>query len=246
MDDALPFNDDILVNYLDGVLSPSEKASLELQLQQDAGLKERLRNLRMAVGAVQQYGTKEKVASIHSEMMQELGRQKKTAKVLPFRKLFTYGLTAAASIILIVVAINFFSRPNAQKLYDEAYVDYDASATRGSSNTTTLQEKYGAHDYNGVVSEAASGKLSRQDSFLVGLSYLKTGRPSPAIQWLQHLTTGSSYTDDAQFYLSLAYLKNKNYKEALPLMQAIGSNPANIYHGQFPQNYVDRVKKLAD
>src|SRR5947209_6444267 len=99
MDENL-YNDDLLIRYLDGELSATEKATLEARLRADKALQEELMNLRVAVQAVRHLGTTEKVQSIHAEMMKELkGNQK--ARVVPFTKTIRYTLAVAASIFIL-------------------------------------------------------------------------------------------------------------------------------------------------
>ena len=195
---------------------------------------------------MQQYGTAEKVKSIHSEMMQELSSIHTEAKVVPVRKMIRYSLAIAASIIIILVGVNIFtsSQVSAGKLYSEAFVDYDASSVRGSESQTDVVSFYQQHNYSAVIGKANTQSLSQKDSLLVGLSYLKVDNLPAAINWLEAISIQNSTRQDAEFYLAMAYLKNKNYSEALKLMQQIRSNPNHIYNNQFSEDYINKIKKL--
>lgn len=247
MDEALYDNDDTLIRYLDGEMEPQEKKIIQQRLQSDAALKERLLNLQLAIAAVQQYGTSGKVKAIHTEMMQELSPVQKPGKVLSMKAALKYGIAVAASVIVIVVGINLYKsgQINSDKLYSEAFVDYDASVVRGQQNTSALQTSYQDHRYDAVTGQANAKNLSQKDSLLIGLSYLKLNQTAPAINWLKALTKNGTLSDDAEFYLSLAYLKNKNYGEAAGLMKSIEANPQHGYHNQFTQAYIEKVEKLA-
>lgn len=241
-------NDEALMRYIDGEMDAAEKAIFESQLQSDSVLKEKLEHLQVAVASVQQYGTAEKVRSIHTEMMQELSTVHKETKVVSMGKIIRYSLAVAASIIVILVGVNLFSssQPSSQKLYNETFVDYDASAIRGGNEQSSQVAKlYQNHNYNGVIEDAGSAALSQRDSLLIGLSYLKTNKFSGAINWFKSISEQSAVKQDAEFYLSLAYLKNKNYNEALHLMEQIHSNSNHVYHDQFSDDYINKVRELS-
>lgn len=247
MADFLHDNDEILMRYLDGEMDQTEKQMFESQLQKDTALRQRLERLQIAIASVQQYATAEKVRSIHSEMVQELSSVHKEGKVVPMKGLVKYSLAIAASVIIILVGVNVFtsSQPSPGKLYNEAFVDYDASAVRGNENQTEVSKLYQDHNYTSVVEKANAQNLSQKDSLLVGLSYLKSNRLSEAINWFKAISMQNPTRQDAEFYLAMTYLKNKSYNEALVLMEQIHSNPNHVYHNQFSGDFINKVKKLS-
>jgi hypothetical protein len=240
-------NDDLLLKYLDGEMDAKEKMEFEEQLQNDAELKLRLQNLQLAVTSVQQFGTAQRVKAIHKEMMQELRPVQREAKVISMKKALQYTLTVAASILVIIVGINLFSSSGltSEKLYNQAFVDYTVSGVRGNGTVNTIEKLYQDKDYKGLIKKSASQNLSQGDSLLVGLSYLKTDQLSEAIDWLKAISGQSRVKVDADFYLALAYLKNKNYGEALTRMEQIHSNPNHVYHDRFSDEYINKVKELS-
>lgn len=245
MADFLHDNDETLMRYLDGEMHGAEKEMFESQLQTDSALKQRLENLQVAIASVKQYGTAEKVKSVHSEMMQELSSVHKEGKVVPMRKFVKYSLAIAASVIIILVGVNIFtSQPSSGKLYSEAFVDYDVSGVRGSESQTDIVKLYQDHNYNAVVEKAKAQNLAQKDSLLIALSFLHQENLPEAINWFKAISVQSAAKDDAEFYLALAYLKNKNYNEALNLMEQIHSNASHVYHNQFSEAYINKVKKL--
>lgn len=246
MADFLHDNDEILMRYLDGEMDGAEKETFESQLQTDNALKQRLESLKVAIASVHQYGTAEKVRSVHSEMMQELSSVHKEGKVVPMRKFVKYSLAVAASVIIILVGVNIFtsSQPSSDKLYNEAFVDYDVSGVRGNENQTDIVKLYQNRNYSAVTEKAKAQNLAQKDSLLIGLSFLQQSKLTDAINWFKAISVQSSTKDDAEFYLALAYLKNKNFNEALNLMEQIHSNTNHIYHNQFSEVYINEVKKL--
>ena len=66
-----------------------------------------------------------------------------------------------------------------------------------------------------------------------------------AALFFQNLATGSSdFKQDAKFYLSLSYLKEKNYDKAADLMEKIASEPAHLYRQQITTDVLKDVEGL--
>jgi tetratricopeptide (TPR) repeat protein len=239
-------SDEQIIDYLDGLMGTDERDAFESELAKDPGLKERLEDLRVAREAVRQFGTRERVASLHKEMMKELKQDRSPAKIINMRKAVRITMAVAASLLLIVVGVKFFNASNSpEQLYNDTFVDYSLPVERGAQqNNTTVEKDYASRNYTSVIRDAQSNTLSGKDSFLTAISYLKTGNTTTAIQWLNTVNGGSSFYPDAQFYLSLAYLKNKNYDKALELMSQIHDNRDHPYNSSISSELIEKVKKL--
>ncbi|SHF45806.1 tetratricopeptide repeat protein [Flavisolibacter ginsengisoli] len=246
MDESL-HNNQTIINYLDGLMNPEEQAAFEKQMTQDPALKEQVESLRVAVEAVRQSATRERVSTIHQEMMKELKTQQSPAKVTGISRVLRYTIGAAAAVLILFIGIQTFrylsNTPG--KLYNETFVDYSLSSVRGAGDNASLVENdYRTQAYNDVIKDASKAGLSQKDSFLVAISYLKTGNLPTAITWLEQVNASSPFAKDAQFYLSLAYLKNKNYSEALGMMRIIRNDANHPYHENISGELVEKVRKL--
>ncbi|HEY6955829.1 MAG TPA: hypothetical protein VI385_11340 [Flavisolibacter sp.] len=240
-------SDEQIIDYLDGLMGTDERDAFESELAKDPGLKDRLEDLRVAREAVKQFGTRERVASLHKEMMKELKQDRSPAKIINMRKAVRITMAVAASVLLIVVGVKMFNSSNnsSEQLYNDTFVDFSLPVERGAQQNNTIVEKnYAASNYTAVIKDAQSNTLSGKDSFLTAISYLKTGNTTTAIQWLNTVNGGSSFYPDAQFYLSLAYLKNKNYDKALELMNQIHDNRDHPYNSSISSELIEKVKKL--
>jgi hypothetical protein len=246
MDKALHYDDETLIRYLDGEMEPSEKAAFELQLKSDAVLKERIDKLRMAIAAVHQFGDAEKLRVIHREMMGEHSSIHRT-RVTPVRKIVRYSMAVAAGILILFIGIRIFQGNGLSndKLYNEVFVDFDASVVRGGEKNTVVAKLYQNNNYSAVVDESKKNEaLSERDSLLVGLSFLKLNDNIDAIRWF-NLSPSNKFRPDASFYQALAYLKNKDYQPAISLMESVHADQSNPYHDRFSDAYIDKVKKLS-
>lgn len=248
MDETL-YNDDLLIRYLDGELSENETTALEGRLKTDEVLRNELQQLRVAVEAVKQFGTVKTVAGIHAEMMKK--RKAPTGgKLVSLSKNIRYALAVAASILVLFVGIKLYqaSQASPDRLFNEAFVDFNASAARGSEdNASTIEKHYRNKDYRAVIADVRPINMTPKDSLLLGLSYLQTNRWPQAIGIFEKLASSSNdFQPDAEFYLSLSYLKSKNYKKALPLMQKIAGNNLHLYHEHLSTDILDEVQKLVE
>jgi len=248
MDEAL-HNDDLLIRYLDGELSPQEKEAVEDRLRTDKALRERMVNLQVAVHAVKQFGTGEKVQFIHAEMMNER-KGKQVAKVVSFAKVVRYSLAIAASLVVLFFGVRLYTNAqlSPEKIYDQSFVDFNVSTARGSNdNLSQIEKHYQQKAYGAVINDLRSAGLSAKDSLLIGLAYLHQNRPEQAGYFFQKLVYSSNdYQQDAEFYLSLSELKTKEYGKALTMMQKIRSTPSHLYREQLTDDVVEKVKKLSN
>jgi tetratricopeptide (TPR) repeat protein len=245
--DELSHNDDLLIRYLDGELSPEERTALEGRLATDKTFREKLTNMQITVQAIKHLGTSQKVAGIHSQMMQELKPQQKT-KLIGISKEVRYTMAVAASLLVLFIGVRIYmsSQPTSEKLYSQSFVDFNASGTRSNGNQLSEVEKhYQQKEYNAVINDTRSLHLDEKDSLLIGLAYLHTDKTANAIGFFQRIASSTnSFKEDGEFYLSLSYLKNKDYDKAITLMQKIADDTAHLYHKQFDKDFIENVKAL--
>ena len=68
MDNSTQYDDEIM-RYIDGEMGESEKIEFELRLGSNPSLNQALENMQFAKQAVQSFALREKVGSIHQQMM---------------------------------------------------------------------------------------------------------------------------------------------------------------------------------
>jgi TolA-binding protein len=246
MDESLPSNDKI-ISYLDGLMDGDERSDFEARLRQDPQLQQQLEDARIAVEAVRQFGARERVGALHREMMKELQNEKPEGRVINIRRTVRYTMAVAASVLLILVGVQTFNyfHNTPDRLYNDAFVDYSLPLERGvTQNASEIEAEYKKGAYDRIVANANRLRLTARDSFLTAVSFLKTGQTAKAIHWLLAVNPYSPNYQDAQFYLSLAYLKNKNYKKALDLMIGIHDDPNHPYHANISDALIEKVRKL--
>ena len=252
MDNSTHNNTDLLIRYLDGELSGEEKHILEQRLSQNQDLQRELESLQLAREAVKTYGLKKQVSDIHRIMKKEL--KAPVRQMSSGRRFARYSLAIAASLLIIIIAIlgyNFYTlSPN--KVYSSNYQPYELSTLRdGEENSSALENAYRNKDYKEVV------RLSREqqnpsatDEFLTAMALVELKNYSAAIEnYRQVLATNQAAGTDimrteTEYYLALAYVRNKDYDQALELMNKIHDDPTHPYHERITGKLIRKVKML--
>jgi tetratricopeptide (TPR) repeat protein len=241
MADFLP-NEELLMKYLDNELSASERAALEEHLKEDEQLRERLESLRLAKESGRYNELQNKVSNVRPQM----GRN--TKKVSPNRG-WLYGL-AAVCLLAVIIGIGIFLRTSlsADKVYEEAYVQYSLDRSRSQKQEyTPLENAYQGQNYTEVIHLSQQGKHSVKEALLTGISYLNVNQPEKAMPYFEQIRQDSvdtSYRQDGEFYLGLAFLKAKQYDKSLELLRKIQSNPNHLYHPLVSEKVIHDIEKL--
>lgn len=252
MDNSTQQND--LMKYLDNEMSDPEKKDFEKELLANSALKQEMENLQMARDAVKWYGLRQQVNSVRQEMIKESNVPGGVRTIGQRRRIIRYTIAIAASTILLVAGImgyNFY-RLSPEKLYGQQYQAYELSSFRGGeSSSTDLEKAYLQKNYKEVIADIQKLQSPTiEDLFLAGISYLEISNVPAAIKSFQSVieknkTEGTAVLkDQAEYYLALSYLRNKNYRQALDLMRSINSNPDHLYYNQFKRGFMRKVKML--
>ena len=253
MDKSTQDLDEKLVLYLDGNLQGAEKAGIEHLLETDPSVRARLESLQQARAAVQYYGAQQQVASLHAEMMQEL-RAGENRMRSP-RKLFRYSMAVAASLLLILgtyLGYQFF-RLSPERVFSARYQRYETVTMRGAadSGTAALQKSYNDLRYKEVLARVDSMRNpARSERFLGAMSALELRDDTRAIRLLKELiSTNQSapepvLNDEAEYYLALAYIRNKDFDFALTILEKIKADEAHTYHSLVTRSLIRKVRLL--
>lgn len=247
MDNAV-HDEDLLIRYLDGELNDLQKKDVEQRLLTDTIFREQYQNLLVAVQAVKHLGTTQQVANIHREMMQELKSVPPRGSAFSLTKVVRYSMAVAASILVLFIGVRLYlnAQVSPDKIYDQTFVDFNVANTRSLDNKpSSIETAYQQGNFDAVINAVHTFNLSSKDSLLIGLSYLHQNKLSSAVNWLEKLTEAKGeYSQDAEFYLSLAYLKDKAYEKSLSIMKQIHNNSLHIYHEQVSDETVEKLQKL--
>ena len=169
------------------------------------------------------------------------------------RSIIRYSVAGAASILLIFIVIEGykFYTLSPEKLFAENYTAYELTTTRDGNDSTgsKIEKAYKEKNYSEVINLNRLSVLSIKDVFLTGMAFLETKDYSRAVRSFQVVISDSKdnkavLKDEAEYYLALAYLQDRDYDQAIELMNAIHDNSLHAYTKKFSRKYINRVKRL--
>jgi hypothetical protein len=176
------------------------------------------------------------------------GSEPNLEKTSKLRRNIRYGVAAIASILLLAIIIEGykFYTLSPQKLFVEKYEPYKVVP---DTNSTKIENAYSKKKYGEVISLNRELILTIKDIFLTGMSYLETKDYSRAASSFQVVITDiknqqTKLKDTTEYYLVLAYLQNRDYDQAIELMNSIHENSAHLYKNKFSRKYINQVKRL--
>ena len=253
MDNFTRYDEEKLMRYIDGEMMGEEKQEFEKLIADDASLKQVIESLQLAKEAVNQYGLKEKVNGIHKQMMKEMKTQSPVRSISNVRRIIRYSVAVAASVLLIFAGIEGYKFYNLSpnNLFAENYTAYELTTTRdGAATESAIEKAYREKNFGEVIKLNESSVVSISDIFLTGMSLLERGDIPKAISSFQVVIADTKedkttmLKDAAEYYLALAYLKNRDFDQAIELMTAIQHNSSHLYKAKFSNGYINRVKRL--
>jgi len=252
MDNFTPGQSEKLVQYMDGELAAEEKTALEQQLATDDTLLAELESLQATREAIRWYGLQQKVAAIHGGMMEEkLPKQKSSGTA---RRIIRFSMAAAASLLLLVggyLAYEFFTL-SAEKVYNSKYQAYELITVRdGNTVETPVEKAYREKNYREVLRLVDAGNdRSMKTDFLCGAAALALQDNKKAIACFKTVLDANTqsgetrFNDEAEYYLSLGYIRNGDYDAALVLLKKIKADVNHTYHKQVTGKLIRQVKLL--
>lgn len=233
-------NTTILIRYLDGELESAEKADLETALQQQPDLAAELESLRFAQTAVAAHGLRQQVAAAHRNYKQQVTAAPVVKMKTTHR--FRYYAMRVAAVALVAVSLTAlyqymtFSPDN---FYQSHYEAYTIGASRGQQDNNPIETAFQQKKYAEVLQlHAALQQSDAAADFYAGIAALETGKLEQSAALLESVaaknkTAGTSFfSDEADYYLALTYIRQQQVVKALPILEKIRNTPAHLYHNK--------------
>jgi len=251
MDNSTPEMDEKLVRLLDGELTGTEQDTLRAELAADTGLQEQYDRLLSTRAALRHYGLSRQVQAIHKEIMEE-----KTApvrKLSPVRRIVRLSVAVAAAAVLVVglFAGYHYLSLSSGKLFSANYQPFELSTVRGTAVTTPLEDAYKNKNFAEVIRLHDAGtEQTIKGEFLNGAAALELNDNTRAISSFKNVIayniTAQTHLlkEEAEYYLALSFIRQKEYTEALRLLESIHGNPDHLYNGKVSNGLIRDVKWL--
>jgi tetratricopeptide (TPR) repeat protein len=246
-------NSDLLVQYLDSELSTEEKLRVENELKNNTAMQQELQNLILAKDAVKTYGVKQKVATIHKQMMSEMATTAMPKKTGIVRSIARISMRIAASVLIIMLGLGIYQYAtiSPDKLFAENYQPYALSVSRGAADTDAMEKAYQQKDYAAVINQfAALPEAGQKENFFAGQSYLASNNYAKAVECFKKVAAlnvaenKNIFKDDAEYYLALSYLKNNEFRFAYPIFINIHNNPKHLYNDKITNSVIRQITLL--
>jgi tetratricopeptide (TPR) repeat protein len=235
-------NDHLLINYLDRTLEEKEMREMEALINSNIETRKQFQFLKLAVEAVEYSAIYDQVALVKEnfQVIQPAevikASNKNTARVFRLSK----AVRIAAAILIIVMGVGSykFITVNATRVYEQAFIDYTLTTTRGQASITDIDQVFRHQNWAGVI--ATVNRLSLHDNkalFLSGFAHLQLKQYADAEMLFKKVlannaqTNDDLYRDEAQFYLALSEL-GSNTSGAVQLFQQIQADNGHKYHEQ--------------
>ena len=158
------------------------------------------------------------------------------------------AVTGAVLLVLLILGSYRFYRLSPQTLYTQTYIEYNLSEEGDYLlGATPVEIAYREGKYDSVARESKKKQpFTDLDYLLIGLAHMHRKDFSAAIEPLRlvNLWNESDYKQEGEFYLALAYLRNKDYDKALELMDHIRRNPEHVYYDRITRKLVRNVRIL--
>lgn len=166
------------------------------------------------------------------------------------RRLLRLGSAIGAVLLMVYLGNQAYQvyLLSPEQLYTETFQPYVLRTSKSADTSAARFETYYRQGSMDSIIRAARGKviLSEKETLITGLAYLTADDPFWAIRQLKKIAApdGTTFAPEADFYLALAYLKNRDFDHALTVILGIRRRPDHPYRDKFPPDFVDRVKLL--
>lgn len=245
--------DAMLMRYLANKMDHAERDSFEVRLAQDTRLRRALAEKRGTPNERQHHPLSDdsgRAPLVQRDGNREVGAAGVTRFAI-FKKVARTAAALAAIGILVLAATRGyrFYKLSPDELYAEAFMPYTLPAELHDTTIahSSIIRFYQGKQFDSVIRRAKKQVLlSHDETLLAGVSYLVADDPFWAISPLKKLLDhpDAKVRSEAEYYLALAYLKNKDYDYALTVIQRIRRTRGHKYNARFSDDLVEKVETL--
>jgi len=204
-------NNTVLIEkYIDGQSSAEESLFVESMIAGDADFREEYEYMKLAVSSVQLSAARAQVSEAANAYFEEISAKEKKPAMI--RSIGYYSMRAAAVLIAVVASYTaiIYATATPEKLYSEAFTDYNLETVRGAASASAL----------GGIAALHLNDPSRAQHFFQGI-----------LDNSNSLSSGA-FREESEFYLALTYIRLNKPRAAAKLLSAIKNNPHHLYYSQ--------------
>ena len=225
-----------LIDYLDRKLNQEESLLIESRLKSDKILAGELEYMKLAIDTVRLEAIRNKVSSIRDSV-----DNVKTTSVVPtggiVRSMSKFSLRIAAILVMLmgITILYKYISVSSLSVYQKEYSNYEMVNVRGEAANSNEVKAFLNKDWNQVIAaNAAENSPSNQSNFLAGMAELQLNHFPLAVNLFQAVlnarATDNSYQEEAEYYISLSYLRNHEVNKAIQMLNKIKADPNHTYY----------------
>ncbi len=241
---------EMLERYIDHDLSDDEKSSLEQRIATEPNLHQELNRLQFTRDAIQNFGLRKKVESIHDEMMREMkDASGKTIQINITRRISWYRIAASILLLAGLFGLYKYLTPSPDKLFKDIDTPFTIGVTRGSNDTEALVQSYRQKDYSTVLQIFSTIlKPQARDIFFAAQSHYANKNFNQAITLfkqvieLQKQHHQLDVIEDAEYFIAMSYIQLNQLGQARPFLEKIHTDPNHRYHDKVSSLTLLRLK----
>lgn len=246
-------NFDLIDRYFENSLSPKEQLLFNDLLQNDQEFKNEFvfrKDLKKVIAASQQEDLKSTLGQFENKI-----HKNSRLMFLPKKWLVAASIMILASVGIYSVKSTYF--PTNEAIYQSYFTSCRNTiqpVVRGE-NPNTIEYRafvaYEAHDYYKAINlfNSVADPNAAYINFYKGLSYLEINKSSRAIELLLPISKATNlqgksanFSEKANWYLALAYIKNKDDEKAIKQLSYIINQPADTYKKEEAQEVLNYLK----
>lgn len=253
MEDKSSYIDEWLDKYSLGIITDAELKK-GMEEQGVTNYEELISMHKAAINIIQRRNVLQQVGDIHGKYAAAKADtivQKSKAGIFSLNPL----LRIAAVFLLIITsaAVFFISSASQKSLAGSLSEEYHVQISRSEDGQkiSTIIRAFNGKDFTSVIKEF--GKLSNpsaREMFLGGYAYLQAGDYATANSIFSKIldrnkNTGEKlYQDEAEYYLVLSLIQQKQYKEAYYFADKIHNDSYHTYHTNISSWFLLKLKWL--
>jgi len=229
-------NSEILIDYLDNLLSGEESTQTEQWIRQDPATAREFGYLKLAVDTVRRDAIQARVSSVRQSFENQVVRTVKPQGAV-VRRLYSGSLRIAAVLVLFLISavVYKYISVNNESVYKRQFSGYELGTLRGPGAHDSQSEAYRNKNWNDVVAAYnAENNPTRKSVFLAAMAQMELAHFPQAVTLFEKIlnpTDGGndSFREDAEYYGALAYLRNHQTDKGLALLARIQADTSHTY-----------------
>jgi tetratricopeptide (TPR) repeat protein len=232
------FNKEILIDFLDHQLDQEDTDLVEKMIQDDKAVADELLYLKLAVDTVRMNSINNKVLEIRNSLSNIRGKTNEPADTI-IHSLYKISIRVAAVFILLFGAAILFKYISVNNLsvYQKQFAGYELMNTRGPESREPETEAYRSKNWNEVLADfQKENNKSNKATFLAAMAYMELKNYPQAVSLFENIlypkfeNADSSFREETEYNLSLAYLMNHQENKGIALLNKIKADTSHIYY----------------